>query len=227
MYGKRVFKVLTALFMLSVLVGCGGGGSGDGDGSKGKGLPLNSVDVSTNFPQFTWSGITKVEYVITKMFSKESDIQSVINWFESKYQNRYTYQFSVGHHYNVTNPSSSLTGVEEIWLQAMEANEYYSCALTVVVDPSVTLDENLLEVLFGPTNAPITNIMVTKYLSGNVNSYLQDYGNLLSKSPYSFSGSGFSLSYFKEDYDTNIGHAWTGDPDFAIWNIHFIVYNGE
>ncbi|MDR3178381.1 MAG: hypothetical protein LBT96_05305 [Campylobacteraceae bacterium] len=214
MYCKRLLAVLTVLFTLFVLSGCGGGGeSGDGNRRGSSSLSLNAVD---DFPPFTWLGITEVDYLVTKEFLKESEVQSVVNWFTSKYQGTFSYT-PLSRFYSVSNPRSNLPKVKEINLMVQENDGYYYCLLGVVADPSVTLDENLLEVLFGPTNVSIVSIRVAKSLSGSVDAYLQEYANLLSKSPYNFTGS--NLNYIKGDILASIHYSWIGGPSLAIWRI--------
>jgi hypothetical protein len=179
MYSKRVFTLLTTLFIAFVLTACGGGGGyGDNGGSTTSGKKnLTSVREFDYFPRFN-EVADNITHIIQRSYKSEAERSDDVNAFKDKGN----YRTSQGiifrdNPYGIVrkaymSPSTScLQGV--------------LCPITMVLEIPLgdLIDRNntLFENIFGYEEGTLVSILVRKFFERDITPQLKEYGALLEK----------------------------------------------
>ncbi|MDR1554807.1 MAG: hypothetical protein LBS39_02125 [Campylobacteraceae bacterium] len=204
MYGKKVFATLVAFVCLFGLTGCGGGGGG-GNG----GLSIHEYDY---FPELNIPTV-KVKHDIQRIYRDINEANDFVNDFKAKgpysvYSNLTTR----------TDPMNDRGPIVKATMLPLYLIDYCDISTGIEINgtDTITRDDDLFEVIFGDTNAPISAVYVTKEYSGGQTAQFEAYGNSLS---------GFQRSgnvWMKRDGIKILSWTYGANPGYnsvAIWSI--------
>jgi hypothetical protein len=225
MYSKRVFKVLTTLFALFVLTGCGEGNSNEKEnanssnseksknsssvnksGSSVKGV-LTSVNESDYFPKFDVKadGFT---HIITRYYKSEAEQIDDINAFKNKGSYTENSASTTFYRLHPLSKNGAITGASAH--QEMIREGYYETmmGLSGISGETIARDNALFEKIFGYKNGALKEVDISRYFFKNITAKLQQYAALLEKEGFKKSG---AREWRKVDTDNNRMYTWNYD----------------
>ncbi|MDR3177419.1 MAG: hypothetical protein LBT96_00390 [Campylobacteraceae bacterium] len=227
MYSKRVFKVLTTLFVLIVLTSCGEGNSNEkenanssnsekskssSNGAKSKSTPsvkgaLTSVNEWDYFPKFDMHA-DGVSHSITRFYKSETEQIDDINTFKNK--GSYTENTASVDFYRLY-PLGKNKAIESALVEPRMIREgYYETLMNIQgMSGEITVRDNaLFEKILGYKNGALKDVGVAKYFRKDITAKLQQYASLLEQQGFKKSG---IRQWRKVDSDNNRMYTWDYD----------------
>jgi hypothetical protein len=201
---RKVLWSLTVVLVVGFFVGCSGGRGGDTD-TPFEGLYINENSYYPDFKQMT----TKVEHSIQRFYQNKNDRDSAVDIFQKK--GAYSTYMDVTTRYNpLSNVALSSTTVY---------SDSYDIFMRIEINGADVVNRNdeLFKTIFGDTDAPIIDVLVTKYFASNITSKLKEYGKSLVND--GFKPTSDERQWWKQDLTNHITSTWTytSDGKTAMW----------
>ncbi|MDR1554810.1 MAG: hypothetical protein LBS39_02140 [Campylobacteraceae bacterium] len=220
MYGKKVFATLVALFCLFSLSGCGGGkgsgiGGGGGDVRSNVGLSIHEYDY---FPELNIPTV-KVNHDIQRIYRDINEANVFVNDFKAK--GPYSVYMDL---ITRKDPMSDGGSIVEAAMFPLLIIEYYDILMSIEINgtDTITRDDDLFEVIFGDTNAPILAVYATKEYLGDQTAQFEAYSNSLESLGF-YKAS--TRLWMKQDLNQDIAWSWgyniisEYNKSVAIWGV--------
>jgi hypothetical protein len=194
MYSKRVFTLLTTLFIAFVLTACGGGG-GYGDSSSGGKKDLTSVYEFDHFPKFNETANT-IKHTIQRSYKTETEQNNDIKAFEDKGGVKVSQGLFL-----ISNPYSAVTQASVGQTTFYQQGYYLNTMELEISGDSIDRNNTLLKEIFGYKEGTLVSVDVQKFFEKDITLQLKQYGALLEKD-YGFKKSS-TIEWTKDDTENN------------------------
>ncbi|MDR3178216.1 MAG: hypothetical protein LBT96_04450 [Campylobacteraceae bacterium] len=233
MHSKTVFKVLTALFMLFVLTGCGGKGGEDVDSSSVNGGGLASVSEWDHFPKLNIQVDNDfISHDITRFYKSETEHSDDVNAFKNK--GNYTISSATKDKgfYRRNPPSKNKAKIDVTAAVPAMIEGTTIMLISGTFDKSTVRDNALFKELLGYKSGVLTRVYVARDFKKDVTAELKRYAALLEQHGFKkVSTSPWTVEWKKVDTANNRKYSWyyndaqtTRDTtsQMAIWIVELI-----